>query len=521
VGLQDRSLDIIASAWFALLKLTSGKKGRIGVAGMRIVSFGLMVGLVALARPAYAATITATPTDGVPDAATVMVSGEFQDGDSERFRSAVAMYPKATVAFGSEGGNLLAGIDIGTQIRLRNYETLVPDNAVCASACAIAWLGGTKRFMGRRSHIGFHAAYRQEAGRGIESGAGNAILGAYLSKLGLPDRAIFFITQAPPDSMTWLTKEGASQQGIEVSLVDVSADEVASRGFSPPDGQDRPNYMRRGAAVTDCDRLAASPDDPSRPAGVSGIELAAIDSTKAIPACRSALSASPKDARVILQLARALLKGQMLEEAFDLCHRASEAGHAPAMSTLGVLYDEGSGTPKDEAEAVRWYRKAAEAGDLVGMTQLGLRYQEGGGGLPKDETEAVRWYRKAAEAGHAPAMGILGSVYAKGIGVPKDPAEAVRWYRKAVEAGDMVSMVGLGAMYRSGQGVLKDEAEAVRWYRKAADSGNPLGMYRLGSMYENGRGVPKDPAEAIRWYRKAALLGRKEAMAALERLAPK
>jgi hypothetical protein len=133
------------------------------------------------------------------------------------------MYPKAIVALQSTGGSLIAGIDIGTQIRLRNYTTLVPSGVLCASACAVAWLGGTNRLMGPGALIGFHAAYVDQSGQAIETGVGNALLGAYLNKLGLPDRAIIFITQAHPNSLTWLTIEDAAREGINVALFNTPA----------------------------------------------------------------------------------------------------------------------------------------------------------------------------------------------------------------------------------------------------------------------------------------------------------
>ena len=56
-------------------------------------------------------------------------------------------------------------------------------------------------------------------------------------------------------------------------------------------------------------------------------------------------------------------------------------------------------------------------------------------GLPKDEAEAVKWYRMAAEQGQANAQDNLGFAYAKGLGVPKDEAKAVKWCRMAAEQG--------------------------------------------------------------------------------------
>ena len=61
--------------------------------------------------------------------------------------------------------------------------------------------------LGRNVHqaitkIGFHAARNQVTGK--ETGSGNALIGAYLNKLRLPYPAVFYITQASPESITWL-----------------------------------------------------------------------------------------------------------------------------------------------------------------------------------------------------------------------------------------------------------------------------------------------------------------------------
>lgn len=173
--------------------------------------------LVLCAQPALAANIDVTPQQG--DApAVVLVRGVLRLEDIETFQFKVAGVSKAVVALDSDGGSLLAGIRIGTLIRLRNFVTLVPSGAVCASACAVAWLGGARRFMALNAKIGFHAAYRNEGGLAIETGAGNAILGAYLSQIGLSETAIVYITQAPPHVMTWLTMSEAARHQIEVQL---------------------------------------------------------------------------------------------------------------------------------------------------------------------------------------------------------------------------------------------------------------------------------------------------------------
>lgn len=199
-------------------------------------------------------------------------------------------------------------------------------------------------------------------------------------------------------------------------------------------------------------------------------------------------------------------------EAARLYRKAAEAGVVRGMVGLAYFYDGGYGVGKDYAEAVRWYRKAAEAGDAASMRGVGYMY-ENGYGVARDYAEAVRWYRKAADAGDAVAMRNLGIIYGEGHGaVQKDYAEAMRWYRKAAEAGDAGGMQGVGYLYERGYGVDRDYAEAVRWYRKGTDAGDAGGTGNLGLMYEYGRGVDKNYTEALRLYRKAADAGNASAM---------
>ena len=56
-------------------------------------------------------------------------------------------------------------------------------------------------------------------------------------------------------------------------------------------------------------------------------------------------------------------------------------------------------------------------------------------GVPADYAEAVKWFRLAAEQGHADAQKNLGRMYEIGHGVSRDEAEAVKWFRKAAAQG--------------------------------------------------------------------------------------
>ena len=62
-------------------------------------------------------------------------------------------------------------------------------------------------------------------------------------------------------------------------------------------------------------------------------------------------------------------------------------------------------------------RTAAEKGDAQAQSDLGRAFLFGELGLAKNDREAVKWYRKAAEQNYAPAQGALGVCYNHGNGV--------------------------------------------------------------------------------------------------------
>ena len=169
------------------------------------------------AAAAGAADIRNTPLEN--GGHVIAIAGDIEAGDDETFRELSIQYPEAMVLLDSDGGNLRASLEIGKMIRLRNYSTLVFDDAVCTSACALIWLAGSPRGAVEGARIGFHASYVEEGKTRSESGVGNALVGSYLNALNLPERAIVFATSSGPDEVAWLDLKDAASLGIEVRVL--------------------------------------------------------------------------------------------------------------------------------------------------------------------------------------------------------------------------------------------------------------------------------------------------------------
>ncbi len=126
---------------------------------------------------------------------------------------------------------------------------------------------------------------------------------------------------------------------------------------------------------------------------------------------QSQTTSSKKSKSMILKLAIATIAGVAVvvlimafigggkssdsEPNFETLIAKAESGDPKAQAELGFCYMSGTGVPKDEVEAVKWYRKAAEQGEARGQFSLGVCY-ENGMGVPKDEVEAYKWLNIAS-----------------------------------------------------------------------------------------------------------------------------
>ena len=163
-----------------------------------------------------------------------------------------------------------------------------------------------------------------------------------------------------------------------------------------------------------------------------------------------------------------------------------------AQTFLGFMYVFGFGVKEDNAEAVKWFQKAAEHGDANSQFFLGSMYA--------DHEEAVKWLQKAIEQGHAYAQYILGLLYSIGLGVEKDYAEAVKCFTKVAEQGNVSAQFLLGNMYSVGDGVNQDYKTAYMWYFLAGlngwDTNDKVRNLETDGWFSSAKVSPSEAREA-------------------------
>lgn len=98
-------------------------------------------------------------------------------------------------------------------------------------------------------------------------------------------------------------------------------------------------------------------------------------------------------------------------------------------------YNNGEGAPADAKQAIKWYKKFADAGIADAQFKLAECYYNTRS-EPRNFVKAVAEYRAAAEQGHTEACRKLAMCYQMGIGTEVSEQEAMKW---RIAAGDMQS----------------------------------------------------------------------------------
>lgn len=197
-----------------------------------------------------------------------------------------------------------------------------------------------------------------------------------------------------------------------------------------------------------------------------------------------------------------------LKKGFELCCKEAEKGDKIVYNNLGVCYQQGVGTEKNEALAMKYFKMAADKnyGDAARVY---------GYNKYKSVTESVEDYfesRKYFEI----ALNNTSSITKENLDKLKTDYE--KYFNdlsnKDIEGMTINDVVGKGYdFYVGNNGMPKDVKESFRWYRYAADKGHAGSQRWLGDCYRLGTIDGKvDYKIAMSYYMKAIAQGNALAM---------
>lgn len=183
---------------------------------------------------------------------------------------------------------------------------------------------------------------------------------------------------------------------------------------------------------------------------------------------------------------------------------------------LGIAYELGIHTEKDDRTAEYYYRIAAHKGSADGeYLHLALQLEQGKADIPitaermhqlaeqgsilamvywgedlyygryhqrPDRETAYRWWRRAAQLHHPEAQYYLAHCYQMGDVVEPDPLLAMMYAKESEEGGVPRAHRLQGSLHRHGQFVKKDLDAAIACYQKAVDMGDYLSVALIGDV---------------------------------------
>lgn len=176
------------------------------------------------------------------------------------------------------------------------------------------------------------------------------------------------------------------------------------------------------------------------------------------------MTKSPSPAEQYALARRLVGTEETAKKGFAHAMKAAEAGHAEAATLLGDFYQHGLGTPPDEQESLKWYRRGAELGDGAGYAALGQRYVDDMGNV-SDPILAKAWFEKAIELGYQPAASFLAKILMDESD-PPDMDRGMQILLRAADAHDFGACLRLSSIYRHGRYGIAPNADKAEYYGK-------------------------------------------------------
>jgi hypothetical protein len=173
----------------------------------------------ALVTAAHAADFKVSKPPKGQKLTIVYLDGDIVEGDHKKFLSVTKdLKGPVAVSLNSDGGLIGEGLNIGIDIHAWKWRTIARD---CYSVCANIWLAGVERGVSKDTSLGFHSAYKtkEDGTHVIETGSGNAIVGAYLARMGFGYDFIGYATSAKPDDIEMFGPDQAKKYNVTFTFI--------------------------------------------------------------------------------------------------------------------------------------------------------------------------------------------------------------------------------------------------------------------------------------------------------------
>ncbi len=194
------------------------------------------------------------------------------------------------------------------------------------------------------------------------------------------------------------------------------------------------------------------------------------------------------------------------ELAFLWYQKGAELGDQSSMAAVSWALLGGRGVKQDGEKGLKIGLDVAGKGHKGMMYMLGTYYAhediKGTSPIPRDRAQAMKWYRKAAELGYGRAMVRLGSHLMEETN-PEMQKEGLKWLHQAETQGLTEATQEIAAWTIRRPGSIQDWGKI----EELAMSNYDIPLEALVKRHRDGQGVPVDILCAVLWKLKLNTLG--------------
>ena len=222
------------------------------------------------------------------------------------------------------------------------------------------------------------------------------------------------------------------------------------------------------------------------------------DWNKALELYMSAAQKGNRDARNKLSNLLTREKSDIGKEVVDDFSKILPSGNHWLFFDYAELLTKIAWNGDDRTEAFKWYMKSAENGNINAMYQISMMYKNGNG-PKKDDAEHLKWLHMAAD-GVTQSQLILGDMYRDGIKLESNEKEAFRWYEAAAKNNNPDAIYQIAMMCREGRGVEKSIEESDRWFKLYFEHSLFRYINILADSFSHSRNGVYNPDLGMKWY---------------------
>ena len=188
---------------------------------------------------------------------------------------------------------------------------------------------------------------------------------------------------------------------------------------------------------------------------------------------------------------------------------AADEGHIDAINKLIEIYTNFKSQEHIDywkGELAKTELEEAKKGNVRAMAVVAEKFMSGKDGLPRNRANAIYWYKTAADKKHPDAMMAMGKMYAKGRFVSKNPELAQKYFDELANA-DIRYAVKISDYYADDRGGYEADIEkANEWFERwvASDMADVTTRLSWAWKYWAGAsGLKQDREKAAYWAEKA------------------